>query len=206
MVDQLIGQVLNCDFHNIGGVDGTDDARPVEGALAVLDAGGLEVRNDGEVLPYFALEAVLGKLFAKDRVGFANCFESVAGDRAGAAYAEAGAREGLAVNHAGGKAELSADHTDFVLKEDLDGLYQLKSGSDIFRKAACVVVRLDAGFALENVGPDGSLCQELHAVELSGLVSEYVDELLADDVSLLFGIGDASEFVKETVYRACRLP
>ena len=128
------------------------------------------------------------------------CFESVAGDRAGAAYAEAGTREGLAVNHACGKAELSADHTDFVLEEDLDGLYQLKSGSDVFRKAACVVVRLDAGFALENVGPDGSLCQELHAVELSGFVSKYVDELLADDVSLLFGIRDACELVQETVY------
>ena len=63
------------------------------------------------------------------------------------------------------------------------------------------MVRLDAGFALENVGPDGSLCQELHAVELSGFVSEYVDELLADDVSLLFGIRNACEFVKETVYR-----
>ena len=35
VVDQLIGQVLNRDFHNIGRIDGTDDARPVEGALAV---------------------------------------------------------------------------------------------------------------------------------------------------------------------------
>ena len=59
VVDQLVRQVLDGDFHDIGGVDGTDDARPVEGALAVLDAGGLEVRNDGEVLPYFALETVL---------------------------------------------------------------------------------------------------------------------------------------------------
>ena len=33
-------------------------AGPVKGALAVLDAGGLEVRNDGEILPYLALEAV----------------------------------------------------------------------------------------------------------------------------------------------------
>ena len=169
-------------------------------ALAVLDAGGLEVRNDGEVLPYFALEAVLGELFAEDRVGFADCFESVAGDRAGAANAETRTRERLAVNHACGKAELSADHTDFVLEEDLDGLNELETGSDVFRKAACVVVRLDAGFALEDVGPDGSLCQELHAVKFSRFVSKYVDELLADDVSLLFGIRDACELVQETVY------
>ena len=53
VVDQRIGQVLNSNFHDIGGVDGTDDARPVEGALAVLDACGLEVRNDSKVLPYF---------------------------------------------------------------------------------------------------------------------------------------------------------
>ena len=45
VVDQLVRQVLDGDFHDIGGVDGTNDARPVEGALAVLDAGGLEVRN-----------------------------------------------------------------------------------------------------------------------------------------------------------------
>ena len=149
----------------------------------------------------FALETVLGELLAKDRVGLADCFQSVACDRAGAAYAETRARERLTVNHACGKTELSADHTDFVLEEDLDGLYELETGSDIFRKTACVVVCLDAGFALENVGPDGSLCQELHAVELSRLVSEYVDELLADDMSLLFGIRDACELVKETVNR-----
>ena len=48
-LDEVLGEVLGGDFHYVYGVDGADDARPVEGALAVLDAGGLEVRDDGEV-------------------------------------------------------------------------------------------------------------------------------------------------------------
>ena len=199
VVDQLCGQVLNSDFHNVGGVDGADDAGPVKGAFAVLDAGGLEIRNDGEVLPYLALEAVLCKLLAENGVGLADCFETVAGDSAGAADAQAGAGEGLTVNHACGKTEGSADFADLVLEEGQDGLYQLEL--QILRKAACVVVRLDTCLALKNVGPDGALCQELNAVKLSGFLSEDFDELAADDVSLLLGIGDACQLVQETIGR-----
>ena len=199
VVDQGIGQVLDSDFHDVGGVDGADDAGPVKGALAVLDAGGLEVRNDGKVLPYLALETVLGKLLAEDGVGLADCSEAVAGDGAGATDAQAGAGEGLAVNHAGGKAEGSADFADFVLEEGEDGLYQLKL--EILGKAACIVVGLDAGLALEDVGPDGALGEELDAVKLSGFLCEHFDELAAANVSLFLGIGDACQLVQEAVCR-----
>ena len=62
------------------------------------------------------------------------------------------------------------------------------------------MVRLDAGFTLEDVRPDGSLCKELHAVKLSCFVCEYVDELFADDVSLLLGVRNACQLIQETVY------
>ena len=44
VVDQVCGQMLDSDFHDVGGVDGADDAGPVKGALAVFDAGGFEIR------------------------------------------------------------------------------------------------------------------------------------------------------------------
>ena len=73
MVDQFIGKVFNGYFHHIRGIDGADDAGPVEGSLSVLYACGLEVGDYGEVLPYFAFQTVLCKFFAKDGIGFADC-------------------------------------------------------------------------------------------------------------------------------------
>ena len=136
--------MLDGDFHYVGGVDGADDARPVEGALAVLYAGRLEVRNDCEILPNLAFKAVLGEFLTEDCVRFAYGFQTVSGDGAGAADSEAGAGEGLAEDHVVGKAECFADHADFVFEEDADGLYQFEL--HVFGQAACVVVRLDAGF------------------------------------------------------------
>ncbi len=63
------------------------------------------------------------------------------------------------------------------------------------------MVRLDAGFGLEDVRPDGTLGQELDAFEFAGFVGEDVDELFPDDVSLLLGVGDTGEKVEEAVDR-----
>ena len=178
---------------------GRCDAGPVKGALAVFDAGGFEVRNDGEILPYFAFEAVLCELLAENGVGFADSFEAVAGDGAGAADAQAGAGEGLAVDHALGQAKGFADFADFVLEEGEDGLYQFKAGGNVLGKAADVVVSLDAGFALKDVGPDSTLCQEGDVIKFSCFFREDVDELLADDVAFLLRISDAGQLVEEAV-------
>ena len=87
VVDEVVGQVLDGDFDDVDGVDGADDAGPVEGAFAVFDAGGFEIRDDGEILPDFAFEAVFGEFFTKDGIGFADGFQTVTGDGAGAADA-----------------------------------------------------------------------------------------------------------------------
>ena len=46
--------VLDGGAHGVGGVHGADDDRPLESALAVLHAGGLEVGHDGKILPDLA--------------------------------------------------------------------------------------------------------------------------------------------------------
>ena len=198
MVDQLCGQVLYGNLYNVGGVDGADDARPVKCALAVFDAGGFEVGHNSEVLPYFAFQAVLCELFAKDGIGLTNCFETVAGDCAGAAYAKAGAGERLTVYHAVRQAELFADYSDFIFIQKLDGLYQFEI--QLFGKSADIVMSLDACFALKDIGINGSLAEELDAFELCSFLCEYLDEFLTDDVALLLGIGNACKQIKESVY------
>ena len=100
MLQQLERNVLDGRGHGVLGVDGTDDDGPAFGALAFGHADRLEIGNGGEVLPYLALETVLRELFAQDRVRFADGFQTVAGDRAEAAYAQSGTREGLTEYHA----------------------------------------------------------------------------------------------------------
>ena len=68
VVEERVGDLLDGGSHRIAGVDGTDDDGPVPRALVVADTSGLVVGHNGEVLPYFALEAVLGKLLAEDGV------------------------------------------------------------------------------------------------------------------------------------------
>ena len=62
------------------------------------------------------------------------------------------------------------------------------------------MVRLYTCLTLQNIRPDGSLRQEFHAVQFPCFFREHIDELFADDVSLLLRIADACKFVQETVH------
>ena len=71
-------------------------------------------------------------------------------------------------------------------------------------QAADIVVRLDRhrgaageGDALDHVGIERALRQEIGAADLLGLRIEHVDEQPADGLALLFGIGDALELAEE---------
>ena len=68
MLQQRKGHILDRGGHGVTGVDGADDDRPLVAALAILDAHGLEVRHDGEVLPHLAGQAVLVELDRKSVV------------------------------------------------------------------------------------------------------------------------------------------
>ena len=181
----------------IHGVDGPDDNRPVEGTLAVDDAGGLDVGHYGEVLPDLALQAVLGEFLTEDGVGFPNGLQTVTGDGADTADAQTGAGEGLTVDHVVGQTKRLAYHADLVLVEQLHRLHQLKL--QILGQAAYVVVGLDAvGF--QNVGVNGALSQEGDALQLLSFLSENVDELLADDLALLLRVGNAGQLVQKAIH------
>ena len=60
-------------------------------------------------------------------------------------------------------------------------------------------MRLDALLAFENIGPDGALRQKLHAVHLARFFRENFNELSADNLALLFGVGHAGQLVQEAI-------
>ena len=123
--------------------------------------------------------------------------ETIACDRTRAAHAETRTRERLAVDHLIRQAERGTDHADLVLVEKLDRLDELHL--HLFRQAANVVVGLDAVLALKDVRINGALAEEMNILKLRSLLVEDLDELAADDLSLLLRIGDTCEKVKETV-------
>ena len=55
------------------------------------------------------------------------------------------------------------------------------------------------GTGLQDVGIDGSLRQEADAGKLAGLFLEHADELCANHLALLLGIGHAGKFVQKAV-------
>ena len=196
LVEQRVGDLLDRGAGGVNGIDGADDNRPVKGALAVRDSGGLEVRHDGEILPDLALKSGGSELLAEDRVGLADCLKSVARDCADAADAEAGTGERLTINHAVGQAERLADAAYLVLIEELYRLDELES--DVIGKTADVVVSLET-LGLEYVGVDSTLSEEADTVELCALLIEHADELSADDLALLLGVRNAGELIEEAV-------
>ena len=100
--------------------------------------------------------------------------------------------------------EFEADLAHFVFEQFAQGLDELHA--HFFWQAANVVVRFDdmrfagpgaGGF--DDVGIDRSLCQPLDGLELVRLLVEYLDEVAADDLALVFRVADALERLEETV-------
>ena len=61
------------------------------------------------------------------------------------------------------------------------------------------MMSLDACFTLQNIGPDGSLCEEFDSVKLSCFLSKYLDELTAYYLTLGLGIGHACKLIQKSV-------
>ena len=101
-----------------------------------------------------------------------------------------------------GQAEFAAEHAHLVLEQFAQRLDQLHVHAR--RQAADIVVRLDrhrgaAGErdALDHVGIERALRQEIGAADLLGFGVEHVDEQAADGLALRFGIADAGELAEE---------
>ena len=109
----------------------------------------------------------------------------------------------MAVEQLGRQPQQAADGTDFILEQAFNRLHEFEF--HILRKPAHVVVAFDdsGGIAVqrntfENVRINRSLSKE-RRVDLCGGFREYVNELFADDLALLFRVLNALELVEETV-------
>ncbi len=112
----------------------------------------------------------------------------------------------MAADEGLGQAELAAEHADLVLEELAQRLDELHVHA--LGQAAHIVVALDrdrgaAGerHALDDVGIERALRQEVGAADLLGLLLEHVDEEPADGLALDLGVGHALERAEEQVLR-----
>ena len=198
-----VGDLLDGGGHSVLGIDGANDSGPALVAALLLYTNALDIGDNHEVLPYALCESALIELVAENSVCLAKCVESVTGDSTQATYAQTGTGEGLTVNHSVGQTKSLTNYSYLILEEKLHGLNECKL--EILRKTAHVVMGLNSLLALcllhalENVGVNSSLRQELDALQLSRLFCEYLNEFLSDDLSLALGITHACKKIKITV-------
>ena len=196
--EYIVGDLLDRGGHGIDGVDCTDDHGPLEAPLVVLDTDGLEIGDDGEVLPYLSCESCLIELFSEDCIGFPDGLESVTGYGSGTTDTESGSGEGLSEDHVVGKSQFLTDDTYLVLEQELDRFHELEL--HVIRESTDIVVCLD-GAALEDVWIDGTLCKEIDSFEFACLLLEDTDELCTDDLPLGLRFRYACKLVQESVRR-----
>ena len=108
----------------------------------------------------------------------------------------------MPVDEGGGQPELAPERTHLVLEQFAQRLDQLELHA--LGQAADIVMRLDGGrraagrrHALDHVGIERALRQEIDRADLLGLRLEHIDEQLADHLALHLGVGDAGERVEE---------
>jgi len=119
---QGVWDFLDCCRCRIHRVDRADNDGPVPTALAVPDTGRAEVRNDRKILPDFFVKPCIGKLLPQDGIGFAQSFQPVARNGAGATNTKTGTREWLTVDHVVRETQCLADYAYLVLIQELDRL------------------------------------------------------------------------------------
>ena len=124
---------------------------------------------------------------------------------------EARPGERMAPDEMLGQAQLAAQRAHLVLEQLAQRLDQLQVHA--LGQAADVVVRLDghrrpAGerHALDHVGVERALGQELGAAELLGLLLEHVDEQRADGLALGLRVGLAGQRREEALAAHRRAP
>src|SRR5690606_1115374 len=123
-------------------------------------------------------------------------------DTARAADRKARTRKRMPADKDFGQAEFAAERAHFVLEEFAQRLDQLELHA--LGQTADIVVRLDRhrratgeGYALDYIGIERALRQEIHLADFFRFLVEDIDEKLADDLALLFGIGFSLERIEE---------
>ena len=166
------------------------------------DADASHVRERGEVLAKGLIDAGLGDLFAIDSIGLLHNLDLFRRDLADDADAEAGAGERLTIDEMLGDAKLAAGLSHLVLEQEaqrLDDLLEV----DAVGQAADVVMTLDDGglaeAALNDIGIDRPLHEEIDLADLLRFGFKDTDEFLADDLALLLRLGHTLELFIETL-------
>ena len=136
-----------------------------------------------------------------DVVGILQHAQLLASDGTQDAHSQAGTGEGMACDEMLGHTQLASHAAHLVLEEPLEGLAQrqvhlLGQTTHIvvaLDYLACYVERLDA------VRVDGALSEPLGILNLLSLGIEHLDEVAANDLALLLGLGYALEVAQELV-------
>ncbi len=120
----------------------------------------------------------------------------LSGDFPHDAHGQAGPGERLAVHDLRGQAEVASNDAHLILEQLAQGLDEFHL--EVFGQTANVVVALDHGGVapvyvdrLDHIRVERSLTEEVGVLEGLGLLAEDLHELVADDLALLFGVGDA---------------
>lgn len=188
--------------HEVAREDGSErDGMVVRPAVA-HDADASHVRERGEVLAERLVDAGLGDLFAIDGVGLLHNLDLLRCDLADDADAETGAGERLTIDEMLGDAKLAAGLSHLILEQEaqrLDNLLEV----DAVRQAADIVVALDDGglaeTALNDVGINRPLHEEIDLADLLRFGFKNTDEFLTDDLALLLRFCHSLEFFIETL-------
>ena len=107
----------------------------------------------------------------------------------------------MAADELVGDAQRAAHAAHLVLEQKTQRLDDLQV--HLLGKTAHIVVRLDRGrrsvhrARLDDVGIDRTLRQPPHVADLHGLLVEYLDEVAADDLALLLGLGNPGQVAEE---------
>ena len=206
LVEDVIRDARPVSGHKVARGDAAQREGVIVGAAVAHDADRAGVGQNGEVLVDLGVQTCICDLLTENRVRLAQNVALLLGDLAGDADAEAGTRERLAHNEILRQTELKAELTDLVLEQHAQRLDDLLEVDEI-RQTADIVMALDDGCVilagLDDVRINGALCEVIHLADLrADLLAhllEGADELRADRLALVLGVGQTLERGKELV-------
>ena len=206
LVEDVIRDARPVSGHKVARGDAAQRESVIVSAAVAHDADRAGVGQNGEVLVDLSVQTCICDLLTENRVRLAQNVALLLGDLAGDADAETGTRERLAHNEILRQTELKAELTDLVLEQHAQRLDDLLEVDEI-RQTADVVMALDDGCVilagLDDVRINGALCEVIHLADLrADLLAhllEGADELRADRLALVLGVGQTLERGKELV-------
>ena len=202
-MQNCIGDLFDGSSHSIGRIHSTDDGRPTLVAHFITDTNALDIGHSNKVLPHFACQTGVVKLFTQDGISLTQGVQSVSGNGTQAADTQTRAGERLTVNHVVRQAQSLTYHADFILKQQLNRLNQFHG--HLVGQTTDIMMGLDglSAFsrlnALKNVRINGTLSQERDTIQLGSFFIKHLDELSTDDLALALGVSNTCQQIQEPI-------